>query len=48
MRSINALGYTLFFTLPWLAVLTGVLMLLIPRRQEPAAQGQIPTPRQAA
>jgi hypothetical protein len=50
MRSINALGYTLFFTLPWLAVLAGVLVLLIPRRQEPAAQaqGQIPTPRQAA
>jgi hypothetical protein len=47
MRTINALGYSLFFTLPWLAVLAGVIMLLIPRRANPV-QKQVEAPRQAA
>ena len=37
MRNINVLGYSLFFVLPWLAILTGIVSLLIPRRT-PATQ----------
>ena len=48
MRNINALGYSLVFILPWVTVLAGFVILLIPRRQNAATQEQIRTPRQAA
>ena len=49
MRNINALGYSLFFVLPWLAILAGIVALLIPRRRTPATQvPEVQNPSQAA
>jgi hypothetical protein len=48
MRNVNVLGYSLFFVLPWLAILAGMVSLLIPRRTPATDAPDVQIPSRAA
>jgi hypothetical protein len=48
MRNLNVLGYSLFFVLPWLAILAGIVSLLIPRRTPARHAPDVQMPSRAA
>jgi cytochrome c-type biogenesis protein CcmH/NrfF len=47
MQEINTVGYSLFFVLPAVAILIGVVMLVVPRRRETRLAGRETHPKAA-
>jgi hypothetical protein len=48
MRNINVVGYSLFFVLPWLAIVAGIVSLLVPRRTPRTQVPDVQIPSRAA